>query len=223
MVTAKREDKLDRRPPGRGDQRREALLASLKEHLQESSLEAINIADIARRAGVTRSAFYFYFENKVHAVASLVGELYDDIRPAAAMLADREGSREWRIESVIRRLFEAVDEHRHIYRAVLETRAVNETIRSLWGADRQSFVEPVASMIRAEREAGNAPEGVSATALATVLLDLNDRALEHVVLGGPLSREQHIQALTTVWLRTIYGTVPNDITSTTAEESPDDL
>lgn len=223
MAAAERTDKLDRRPPGRGDQRRDALLAALKEHLQQSSLEAINIADIASRAGVTRSAFYFYFKNKVHAVASLAGELYDDIRPTAAVLVSREGSPGWRIETVIRRLFEAVDEHRHIYRAVLETRAVNETIRSLWGADRQSFVEPVAAMIRAEREDGNAPAGVSATALATVLLDLNDRALEHLVLGGPLSREQHIQALTTVWLRTIYGTVPDDAASTTPQESSDDL
>ena len=48
-----------RRPPARGDQRRSALLRSLDEHLQESSLESINIADISRRAGVTRSAFYF--------------------------------------------------------------------------------------------------------------------------------------------------------------------
>jgi AcrR family transcriptional regulator len=223
MAAAERADGLDRRPPGRGDQRREALLASLKEHLRESGLEAINIADIARRAGVSRSAFYFYFENKVHAVASLAGELYDDIRPAAEVLVGREGSPQWRIETVIRRLFEAVDEHRHIYRAVLETRAVSETVRSLWGADRQSFVEPVASMIRAEREAGNAPDGGGATALATVLLDLNDRALEHVVLGGPLSREQHIRALTTVWLRTIYGTVPPDAAGAAPEESPGDL
>ncbi|MDL4770766.1 TetR/AcrR family transcriptional regulator [Actinomadura xylanilytica] len=222
MVAADRADRLDRRPPGRGEQRREALLASLKEHLQENGLEAVNIADIARRAGVTRSAFYFYFENKVHAVASLAGELYDDIQSAAAVLVGREGSPEWRIETVIRRLFEAVDEHRHIYRAVLETRAIDETVRSLWGADRQSFVEPVANMIRAEREAGNAPEGADATALAIVLLDLNDRALEHVVLGGRLSREQHIQALTTVWLRTIYGTVPNDAAGTTPAEPPDD-
>ena len=69
----------DRRPPQKGDQRRSALLESLDQHLQESSFESVNIADISRRAGVTRSAFYFYFENKAAAVAALMEELYDEI------------------------------------------------------------------------------------------------------------------------------------------------
>ena len=43
------------------DQRRAALLESLETLLRESRLEDINIADISRRAGLTRSAFYFYF------------------------------------------------------------------------------------------------------------------------------------------------------------------
>ena len=69
----------DRRPPQRVTSRRDALLESLDQHLQESSLESINIADISRRAGVTRSAFYFYFENKAAAVAALMEEMYDEI------------------------------------------------------------------------------------------------------------------------------------------------
>ena len=38
------------------------------------------------------------------------------------------------------------------------------------------------------------------------LLDLNDHALErHSLSSGP-AREQHIEALAFIWLRTIYGT-----------------
>ena len=60
--------------PARGDRRRSALLESLDHYLREGSLDSINIADISRRAGVTRSAFYFYFENKASAVAALMEE-----------------------------------------------------------------------------------------------------------------------------------------------------
>ena len=63
---------------GKGDERRTALLEALDHRLQESDLDSINIADISRRAGVTRSAFYFYFENKATAVAALMDEMYDD-------------------------------------------------------------------------------------------------------------------------------------------------
>ena len=47
-------------------------------------------------------------------------------------------------------------------------------------------------MIEAERAAGRAPGGVPATTLATVLLELNDRMLERVALGGPLVKRPRL-------------------------------
>ncbi|WP_203337130.1 TetR/AcrR family transcriptional regulator [Nocardioides limicola] len=191
-------------PQQRGDKRRAALLEALEEHLQGGSLESINIADISRRAGVTRSAFYFYFENKAVAVAALVETMYEAAFAATDVLVG-EGDPRTRIESTIRQLFAAWDAHEHIFRAMLEARATSEAVRQMWDSDRLSFVPAVADMITAERAAGRAPDGPPATALATVLLELNDRALERLALGGTLSREEHVEAVVTVWLRTIYG------------------
>ena len=96
----------ERRHAPKGDERRAALLASLADQLQDSSLDSINIADISRRAGVTRSAFYFYFESKALAVAALMEELYDESLAAAALLVG-EGEPAANIEATIRGLFEA--------------------------------------------------------------------------------------------------------------------
>jgi TetR/AcrR family transcriptional regulator, ethionamide resistance regulator len=52
---------VDRRTSNRGDVRRDALLTAFDELLREQTLEEVNVAEISRRAGVTRSAFYFYF------------------------------------------------------------------------------------------------------------------------------------------------------------------
>ena len=188
----------------RGDQRRAALLGALDALLQDSTLEAINISEISRRAGVTRSAFYFYFENKAAAVAALMEQMYDDTAAAAAHLTS-EGSPQERIEGTIRGLFASWDRHEHLCRATLEARASSPAVRELWDADRESFVPVVAAMIEAERAAGRAPGGVPATTLATVLLELNDRMLERVALGGPLAREDLVEGVVAVWLRTIYG------------------
>jgi AcrR family transcriptional regulator len=201
-----RQPTRERRTPHKGDQRRAALLESLDHHLQESSLESINIADISRRAGVTRSAFYFYFENKAVAAAALMEEMYDEIVVAAGLISTTDGPPATRIETMIRELFAVVDRHAHQFAAMLETRATSEAVRTLWESDRQSFVEPVAEMIRHEREVGGAPDGPDATVLATVLLELNDRMLERTAVGGPLTRDQQVEALTTIWLRTIFGT-----------------
>lgn len=198
---------LDRRPPGRGDQRREALLRALDDHLQDSSLDSITIADIARRAGVTRSAFYFYFESKATAVAALVEQMYDDAVAAAAHLS-AAGPPAANIEATIRGLFAAWERHQHVFVAMLDARAGSAAVRELWESDRQSFVPVVAAMVDAERAAGRAPAGPSSEVLAATLLELNDRMLERLARGSDLPREQHVAVVVHVWLSSIYGRTP---------------
>ena len=197
----------DRRAPHRGDRRRAALLESLQAQLEASDLESINVADIASSAGVTRSAFYFYFENKASAVAALTQQMYAEAFAATGVLIG-DGSPAERVEGTIRGLFEAWERHQNLYRAMLHARATNPAVRQMWEADRQSFEAPVAGMIREEREAGRAPDGPDPEVLASVLLELNDRMLERLALGGPHDREDQVAAVVAIWLRTIYGRIP---------------
>ncbi|MGA8257533.1 MAG: TetR/AcrR family transcriptional regulator [Nocardioides sp.] len=189
----------------RGDRRRTALLTALHEHLEEGNhLDSINIADISRRAGVTRSAFYFYFENKAMAVAALMEEMYAESAAAAGLLAG-DGTPRANIEAMIRALFGSWDRHENLYRAMLEARATSPAVRDMWESDRASFVPHLASIITAERDAGRAPAGTDSAALASVLLELNDRMLERLALGGELGREQLVDTVVHIWLSAIYG------------------
>jgi AcrR family transcriptional regulator len=186
----------------KGDLRRTALLEALDLELQESSLESITIADISRRAGVTRSAFYFYFENKATATAALMEQMYDDSLAAAAQL-DGPGTPAERVEAMVRGLFGAWDRHQHLFRAMLEARATSAAVRQMWDADRQSFVPHLATVIEAAAGPGNPV--ADPTALASVLLELNDRMLERLALGGDLTHEQLVDTVVSIWLRSIYG------------------
>lgn len=197
---------VDRRSVNRGDVRRSALLRALDELLREQSLEQVNVAEVSRRAGVTRSAFYFYFESKAAAVMALMAELYDDASDATDRLVKAEGPPEQRIRAVVTTLFDAVDRTPHTYRALLEARATNPGVRETWDVGRAEFAGMVAEMIDRERAAGHATEGPDAAGLAAVLLDLNDHALERHALGGGPERAQHIDAITHIWMRSIYGT-----------------
>ncbi len=194
----------DRRAPQRGDRRRAALLESLQSQLEAGDFASINVADIASSAGVTRSAFYFYFENKATAVAALTQQMYAEAFAATDVLLG-EGSPPERIDGTIRGLFDAWDRHQALYRAMLQARATNEAVREMWEADRQSFEAPIAGMIREERAAGRAPDGPDPEVLASVLLELNDRMLERLALGGRHRREDQVAAVVAIWLRTIYG------------------
>jgi TetR/AcrR family transcriptional regulator, ethionamide resistance regulator len=189
----------------KGDERRTALLAALDHHLQESSLDDINIADISRRAGVTRSAFYFYFENKAAAVAALMDEMYDEGWDAADLLDGDEAMQE-RVSTAIRAIFHGWGARTHIYRAMLEARATSPAVREQWDVFQGSFVTVVAALIEGERAAGAAPSGPNAESIATALLDLNDSTLERLVRAADgFDWDGHVEAVVHIWLTSIYG------------------
>lgn len=196
---------VDRRSVNRGDQRRSALLQALDDLLREKTLDQVNVAEISRRAGVTRSAFYFYFESKAAAVLALMADLYDAASDATDLLAKAEGEPGERIRQALDSLFDSVDASPHTYRALLAARAANPQVREAWDAGRAEFAGMVAEMIERERAAGHATDGPDAAGLAAVLLDLNDHALERHALGGEPPREQHVDALAHVWMTSIYG------------------
>lgn len=198
---------VQNRKANKGEERRAAILDALETLLNEHSLDEIGIVDISRAAGVTRSAFYFYFENKAKAVAALSRTLYGEISDGTGMYLAREGSPREMVDGLIAELIASWARHPNLYRALRDARDSDPAVREMWDCDRRSFVDPVASMIDAERKAGRAAEGTDSRALAVVLLDMNDRAVESLSRGGPgsLDPEAAHEALVSVWLNTIYG------------------
>jgi AcrR family transcriptional regulator len=198
-------DPFDRRPPQQGDRRRAALLEALDAFLREGSFETATIADISARAGVTRSAFYFYFENKAACVAALGARMYEAAIAAADRLLDESAPPQQRIQDMIDTLVQVWESHEYLYRAVLEASRSSGALREMWDGYRESFVEPVRSMIDDERAAGRAPAGPDAATLATLLVDLSDRTLERLDPNDPAGVRRRAETLTTVWVRSIYG------------------
>lgn len=56
----------------RGDHARAAILTALRALLERDPISEISVQAIARQAGVTRTAFYFYFDSKYSALAELL-------------------------------------------------------------------------------------------------------------------------------------------------------
>lgn len=191
----------DRRPSLRSDERREAILDALDEWLRASNLDAIKVAEITAQAGVTRSAFYFYFENKAAAVAALIERLVNEIFVVNDEFTTGDRAPRDRVYAMLGGLFDSSDRYRHVFSAMLEARGSSPTVRQIWDDARDAFKPSVAELIRAERAVDTPDPEV----LAAVLLEFNDRMLERFILGGTLTRDQLIDGAATVWLSTIYG------------------
>ncbi|MBH0778062.1 TetR/AcrR family transcriptional regulator [Nocardia bovistercoris] len=195
---------LDRRAPKRGDQRREALLRALDVQLAERSLDDINIADLTSAAGVSRSAFYFYFQDKAACAAALGDEFYKEVVAASRALIDGPGEPREKLERMLRQLFAAAESHKHYFKAMIVARRRNPNVRDLWDASRASFVEPVAELIEQERRAGLAHLEPDSRTLTRVLLELNEYAIEQACSDEPPAIADRIEALLAIWSRAIY-------------------
>ena len=165
----------------RGDRRREDILSALDERLKTTALDDISVADLTEAAGITRSAFYFYFDSKAAAVSMLLVVVNKEAGEAIDIIVGGEGDFRRRVTAGLTRLIDRVLEVDHIYRALLTARTKHEPTREMWDAGRRYNAEPVADFIRAERAAGRAPEGADAQSLAEGLMQLNQQILERVV------------------------------------------
>ncbi|GAA0284044.1 hypothetical protein GCM10009527_095180 [Actinomadura nitritigenes] len=76
-----------REEPRKGDLREQAILDAAEEQLGTQSLDGMTVESIARGAGITRNALYFYFASKQDVLAALVRRSLEPIADDAASTA----------------------------------------------------------------------------------------------------------------------------------------
>lgn len=189
----------------RGDRRRDALLVALDERLRTTALDDISVADLTDGAGITRSAFYFYFDSKAAAVSVLLAMVHDEARAATEIVVSGEGDFRTRVTAALERLVNQVLENSHIYRALLTARTKHEPTREMWDEGRAVLAAPIAEFIRAERTAGRAPDGADAEQLADGLVAINESVLERVVHVPDQPRDTLLATAADMWVRAVYG------------------
>jgi len=195
----------------RGDRRREALLAALDERLRTTQLDDISVADLTEGAGITRSAFYFYFDSKAAAVGVLLVMVNEEARTSAESIIGEGGTLRTRVIEALGRLVDKVVENGHIYRALLTARTKHQRTREMWDEGRGVLAELIAEFIRAERAAGRAPDGVAPRLLAAMLISINESVLERMVYDPDGPRDALLATAADMWVRSIYGRVGADV------------
>ena len=197
----------ERRRRRHGDKRRDALLAALKALLEDRALAQIGIEEVARRAGVTRSAFYFYFPTKAAAVAALMREGFEEMVTATAdFLVREEGSARERLERSLTRGATVWHGHGPLVRALLDAAGSDAAIRAVLDQWLDAYTEETARRIDEERAAGRAPAGADPRDLARVLIGMNQLAFERDLRAGASRARirRTVAALVEVWALAVY-------------------
>ena len=171
----------------------------------------ISVDDLAKGAGISRPTFYFYFPSKDAVLLTLFDRVIQEADETFDSLAAELPSdplRVWR--DGISAFFHTFGAHRAVTLAGAAVKATNPELRELFSAFMQKWVAHTASLIRAERERGAAPDTIPADDLAAALNLMNERAMfaAYAAEQPAVADEKVVDTLAYVWFTTIYGKPP---------------
>jgi TetR/AcrR family transcriptional regulator, ethionamide resistance regulator len=196
-----------RRPPTKGDRRESALLDALEQLLTDRSIANVSVDQIAGRAGVSRTAFYFYFPSKEAAVIALVERVVAAIWQDPDTWLTGDGDPRAELDRAIGELTRAWTEHRPALNAMVEAAAYNVELWRLWREQMDGFIGAAADRIGRDAARGLTREGLDGPGVAAALCWMNERYC-YAMLGDPesaLPPDEVRRVLVDVWMRTIYA------------------
>ncbi len=183
-----------------------AVLAATEDLLREGASYAdLSIEAIARRAGLGRTAFYFYFRDKRELLMRLTEDVNDQLFGQADVWFSGRGEPAQELRAALTSIAALYDEHGVLLRAIVEVSTYDEEVARFWRGLMGRFTS--ATRRRIEREQA---EGVGAPghpeAIAFSLCWMTERVFyQRLVQDQPPSRDELVGALCDIWVRSVYG------------------
>ena len=183
-----------------------AVLAATEELLSEGASYAdLNIERIANRAGISRTAFYFYFRDKRDLLTQLTADVAELLYQQAEIWFSGEGDPDAEIREALTNIAALYDEHGVLLRAIVEVATYDEQVAQAWHGLLGRFVDATRRRIEAEQAAGRAvAQHAHATAFALCWMT-EHTMYQHSIEGQAFSTADMVDALVGIWLRSVYG------------------
>jgi AcrR family transcriptional regulator len=201
--TPRRTDGTPKRERIQGD-----VLRAMEELLAEGETYAdLGVERIAGRAGISRTSFYFYFRDKREVLERLTVTVADELYDAAEVWWSGTGIGHEALRRSITDVSALFVEHGPLLRAIVEVSTYEHDVAEHWRSLIGRFVDATEQRILIEQAAGTAPS-FSAPATAFALVWGVERSLyQQFVQGVPSAPTELVEAISSMWLRAIYGRV----------------
>jgi AcrR family transcriptional regulator len=183
-----------------------AVLRATEELLIEGASYAdLNIERIATRAGISRTAFYFYFRDKRELLMRLTEDVNELLFQQADIWFSGAGEPEPEMREALTNIAALYGEHGVLLRAIVEVSTYDEDVAAFWRGLLERFVDATRRRVELEQGAGRAAaEHAQATAFA--LCWMTERTMyQQLVQGDPIPIAELVDALVGIWLRSVYG------------------
>ena len=194
----------------RGDKHRQAIMAAVRELLQERPFAELSVSTISLRAGVGRSGFYFYFDSKYAVLAQIVAEATQELEELTQFFAPRQPD-ESPEQFAKRMVGSAAAVYAHNDPVMAACNAARYTDVEIKGILEQQFegvLRAIAAIVEAEMRAGTAnpisddiPMLVRTLAGTTALTLTGDP----ILAGRDGDVDRRVRVLEQLWLNALWG------------------
>ena len=192
--------------------KRAAIQASVLEATETllrdgASFADLNVERIARGAGISRTAFYFYFSDKRELLMRLSEDVTNELYEQAEIWWSSDGDPARDIHEALSRIAELYRAHAPLLRAIVEVSTYDEEVAGFWRSLVARFADATERRILDEQEKGRSA-GMPAASTAFCLTWMTERALyQQLVQDGPMPVPELVDALAGIWIRGVYGTL----------------
>lgn len=189
-----------------------AILDAARQALGEESFDKLTMDTIARRAFVSRTAVYFYFDNKRALVDRLIQRAFSEMYEAAAPYLDGEGDPRRELHLALGRTVAVINANAHVLllAAGLSGHASSAHLPEEWAPYVTRFVQGAARRISRDQQRGIAPLDIPPRLSAQALLAMVESHIIREVLRGGGDAAASVRVLGELWWRAAYAR-PEDI------------
>jgi TetR/AcrR family transcriptional regulator, ethionamide resistance regulator len=185
---------------------RVALLRLLSEG---RSFKDITVDELSRAAGLSRTAFYFYFPGKEQALMSAADEVTGELFDRADTWWHGEGPPEELVRGALDGILQVYVEHTALLRAMVELTSYSSDFEDFYKGLLDRFARATAEHLRRERDAGRL-RPLDPDVVAEALVWMAERC-NHILIKQGRSPEELVDSMTTVWVHALY---PDSVLST---------
>jgi TetR/AcrR family transcriptional regulator, ethionamide resistance regulator len=165
----------------------------------------LSVEQIATRAGIGRSAFYFYFRDKRELLMRLSEGIAELLYAEAEAWWSGDGDGAAELRSALERVLTLYRDHAVVLRAAVEASSYDEAVAGFWRALVGRFAEATRRRIEEEQAAGRVGP-LPAEDVAFALSWMTERAMyQRHVQGLDLAQPGFVASLVRVWSGAIYG------------------
>lgn len=165
----------------------------------------LNVERLAGRAGISRTAFYFYFRDKREVLERLTSTVAEQLYIAADAWFSGQGVRSDVLRSAIAEIAEIFLQHGSLLRAIVEVSTYERDVSDHWRALIGRFIDATERRILSEQEAGNAPAFPARSTAFALVWGVERTLYQQIARESEFSMDEIVEALAGAWLRTIYG------------------